>query len=271
MINLSVAEETAALGFRIFPVEPRGKRPLVKNWPNVATTDLSQIRAWWAKWPDANMGMACGKKSGVFVIDVDVNNGKNGNSSLGDLFSRVDYPVPETRESITGSGGRHLFYQYPIDREVRNKQNILPGLDVRGEGGYVVLPPSIHESGRSYAWASTRESIECPDPVLDLISPIELMLPWDMPQQAETTATVVKPPVRIKDTSVLKRASLYLQEVPAAVQGAGGHNALLWAARCLVVGFELSDEDALGLLWSEYNPRCSPPWDYAKLNDMNDF
>jgi len=270
MINSAL--EYGAQGWRVFPVEPKGKKPLIKDWPNAATKEQSQIRAWWAKWPDANIGLSCGKKSGVFVIDVDTANNKKGEESLAILKD-----VPSTRESRTGSGGRHLFFAYPHGREVRNKQPIdpklYPDLDVRGEGGYVVLPPSIHETGNTYEWINNNEFAECPVPILDIIAPKKrASMPWERPEGYEKPKPKpVQAPVEPVDNTVKRRASLYLWEVPAAVQGSGGHNALLWAARCLVVGFELSDADALDLLWSEYNPRCSPPWDRNVQADVNDF
>ena len=99
------------------------------------------------------------------MIDVDMGNGKDGETSLAALEAEHG-PLPKTRESRTGSGGRHLFFRYLADREIRNKQNIMPGLDVRGEGGYVVIPPSVHETGQTYVWISTLEPDHCPDPML---------------------------------------------------------------------------------------------------------
>jgi len=145
---LNAAQELATSGLYVFPAEPGGKRPLIRNWPMMATVDQGQIRAWWARWPDANIAVICGKKSGIFVIDID---GEKGKESLKLLESEYEQ-LPSTRESRTGSGGRHLFFKYPNDREVRNKQSFMPGIDVRGEGGYVIVPPSILKPGQFYSW-----------------------------------------------------------------------------------------------------------------------
>lgn len=253
------AQRYAADGWRVFPVEQKGKKPLIKDWPNAASTDNQQIRVWWAKWPQANIGLACGPGSGVFVVDIDVSGEKQGAASR----AKFNGTMPDTLESRTGSGGAHLFFEYPKDREIKNKQNAMPGIDVRGEGGYVVLPPSVHPCGTEYQWTREIRPAKCPDTILALLfekkPPI---MPWEPCQ---------KPAVRPQGTPIIERASKYLAQVPAAVQGQAGHSSLLWAARVLVDGFELSDADALGLLWNEFNPRCVPPWDSWNPGDVKEF
>jgi hypothetical protein len=254
------ALEYAENGWRVFPVEPNGKRPLIKDWPNAATTDNEQLKTWWGKWPTANIGLACGSGSGVFVVDVDVSDGKQGAESWATIGA-----FTETLESHTGSGGAHLFFLYPKGKEIKNKQNAMPGIDVRGEGGFVVLPPSVHANGQEYQWENETEPIECPESIFNtLFKQRAKSLPWDRKPNAPA-------PQRPVSTPVIERASAYLRNVPPAVQGQAGHSALLWAARCLVVGFELSESDALSLLWSEYNPRCAPPWDRGNPQDVKEF
>jgi hypothetical protein len=247
---LKEALEYAARGWRIHPLETGGKKPRLKGWPKKATTDPDTIKKWWSDWPDANIGLACGKESGVFVLDVDGEKGKA-------TFNEMQDASWATLTAATGGGGYHLFYVYPNGGTViRNKQNFKPGLDIRGDGGYVVLPPSIHESGKPYGWKDANGPVSsCPSDLLAMLAPKKRVMPWEKSQTATT-----EPPRKAHGTPILERAALYLRECEAAVQGAGGHNALLWAARALVIGFELSDGDALALLWSEFNPRCSPPW-----------
>ena len=125
-----------------------GKHPRTKHGLKDATTDLAQIEDWWNKWPNANIGIPTGKKSGWLVLDIDPDHG--GVDSLEEfLGSRI---IPDTLSSETGSGGMHLFFAYPKDREIRGKVGILPGLDIRAEGNYIVVPPSKHASGRRYRW-----------------------------------------------------------------------------------------------------------------------
>lgn len=255
----------AAHGWMIHPLEIKGKKPLVVDWPNKATNDVETINGWWTKWPNANIGLATGAGSGVFVVDID---GPDGETAWETLQGEID-GIPGTLESTTGKG-RHLFFRYPEGRKIGNRGRFRPGLDVRGEGGYVVAPPSVHPSGAVYAWAEGITVVaEAPIALLDVIAPpkVTARRPWDAPADATPT-----PPIPAKapthGTPVIERASLYLRQCEPAVQGSGGHNALLWAARSLVVGFELSDSDALSLLWSEFNPRCSPPWGEGDRKDF---
>jgi hypothetical protein len=113
-----------------------------------ATTDEEIIRMWWAKWPDAHIGMATGAGSGVWVLDEDPRHG--GDNSRHGL--EQDYgKLPNTRQSVTGSKGSHRFFLHP-GLKVKNEIAIAPGLDIRGDGGLVILPPSGHISGNTYQW-----------------------------------------------------------------------------------------------------------------------
>jgi len=267
MLNEALAY--AALGWRVFPLEPRGKKPLIREWQIKATTDAEVIREWWAKWPDANIGIATGLETGWFVLDVD---GETGSESLLALESEIG-PLPETREARTGSGGRHLLFKMP-DRDIRNKQSFRPGLDIRGNGGYIVVAPSIHPNGKVYSWPYAFEDpiAEAPEAFLDVICPLVVETPVPAaPVEPEAVIVPVPAPIRPQRTSITDRASLYLHECEPATQGQGGHDKLLWAARALVVGFELSIGDALSLLWLEFNPRCSPMWDRTKPSEIKDF
>lgn len=125
-----------------------GKHPRTPNGVKNATTDKITIQGWWTRWPDANVGIATGEISGLVVLDVDP--GHEGDESLAD-FEHQYGPLPITTEAHTGGGGRHLFFTHP-GVTVSNKTGIAPGLDIRGDGGYIIAPPSLHASGRSYEW-----------------------------------------------------------------------------------------------------------------------
>jgi hypothetical protein len=147
-ILLKAALAYARRGVPVFPCEPGGKRPLTYDGFWEATTDLRVIERWWKRWPSANVGIPTGKKSGLLVLDVDLDNG--GPESLARL-ERADRPAPKTARVRTGGGGVHVFFRHPTDAEIRNSAGLLgPGLDVRGEGGYVVVPPSRTQS--AYEW-----------------------------------------------------------------------------------------------------------------------
>ncbi|WP_284211740.1 bifunctional DNA primase/polymerase [Alicyclobacillus contaminans] len=152
------------MGWRIFPLHgitpggqctcgvpdcrDTGKHPRVSRWPDVATSDKRQIKVWAEDWPDSNWALACGRGSGVVAIDVDPRAG--GEESLCAL-ERVLGPLAETVTSLTGGGGQHYLFQWP-DTNISNRVSFWPGIDIRSERGYIVLPPSRHKSGRRYEW-----------------------------------------------------------------------------------------------------------------------
>src|SRR5207245_1320032 len=117
----------------------------------VSTVDAT-IRGWWDRWPWANIGVAAGARSGLVVIDVEPAHG--GNESLDHLQSLMG-SLPVTLTASTGGGGWHLFFTHPgRGIELRNTAGRLPGItdplpgvDLRGDGGYVVAAPSRHRSG----------------------------------------------------------------------------------------------------------------------------
>src|SRR5207302_645515 len=140
----------ARRGWAVFPVAPHQKNPLVAEGFKEATTDEDQIVAWWTQWPTANIGLATGSINGIAIIDVDIRNG--GAESVGQLAGQVA-GLYDTLIANTGGGGWHLYYTYPEDGEVRCRNGrVAPGIDIKGDGGYVLAPPSIHPNGRSYEW-----------------------------------------------------------------------------------------------------------------------
>lgn len=124
-----------------------GKHPRVKHGVLEATTNEALIQEWWTKWREANIGIATGKRSGVVVLDVDPRHG--GDKSLAELEAMGG--ALKTLECETGGGGRHLYFLAPEER-LKNKVGFMPGLDFRGDNGYVVAPPSTHITGGLYRW-----------------------------------------------------------------------------------------------------------------------
>ena len=120
--------------------------PRIEGGLKRASVDVAVVAGWWSRWPDAAVGIRTGAESGLVVLDVDPEHG--GAETLAAL-ERQHGPLPGPHVR-TGGGGRHYFFAHP-GGEVRNSAGRLgPGLDVRGDGGYVVAPPSPHESGRAY-------------------------------------------------------------------------------------------------------------------------
>ncbi|MGB2819477.1 MAG: bifunctional DNA primase/polymerase, partial [Phycisphaerae bacterium] len=142
---IDAALEYARMGWQVFPCHPTGHQPLVERGFYAATCDEKTIRAWWARWPRAAIGLRTGEATGVFAVDIDPRNG--GDVSLAQLEAEHGV-LPESVESQTGGGGRHVLLAWP-DRPVPcSTGKIVPGIDVKGDGGYVILPPSDHASGR---------------------------------------------------------------------------------------------------------------------------
>jgi len=257
---LTQALKLAQHGWAIHPCLPRQKIPATKHAVKDATTDEQQIRVWWERWPEANIAIACGKPSGVYVVDVDV-------SAAGDVDGRQslrEFPeLPDTVRQDTPRGGFHAFFR--TDNPPKNKNAFRPGIDIRGDGYYVIAAPSIHPNGKPYIWTPDRAPWEFELSEFPYFMRPATKAPWEaVPAQS------TQPPI-LPDDDNLRRASLYLQQCDPAVQGNGGHDRLLWASVAMVHGFMLSDKHALDLLIREYNPRCLPPWNLDDPRDRKDF
>lgn len=263
---LDAALYYARLGWPVFPCAPRGKRPLTPHGCRDGSTDEATIRAWWQRWPEANIGMLCGAKGGVSVLDVDVERDdagqviEDGWASLRKLEDEHG-ELPRTVKSRTPRGGAHFIFR--ADPPPACKNDFRKGIDVRGDGYYIIMPPSIHPNGGVYAWDVSPEDMQ----------PAELP-DWLRPEREAKPVTPAAPlrmSYQVTDDERLRRASAYLTRMDPAVQGAGGHNRLYAAATAMIHGFELSPAEAYELLAGEFNPRCSPPWDLNDKRDRRDF
>lgn len=181
---LEAALAYAARGWRVIPIKAGGKHPPVPAWQDAATTDEQVIRSWFTGlYRGSGVGVATGEASGVWVLDVDVSGDKRGDDTLADLCDSYG-DLPDTVASITGSGGRHYFFAWPAGVDLRNNQSgkLGEGLDVRANGGQVVVAPSIHPNGRRYEWEDGHapgeiELAPAPGWLLALLEPDEPALP----------------------------------------------------------------------------------------------
>jgi Bifunctional DNA primase/polymerase, N-terminal len=137
----------AAAGLAVFPLNPRTKKPATRRGFYDATTNPETIRRFW-RVTDRNIGIATGAMSGIWILDID----PGGEDHLGRLEAEHG-KLPPTREVITGSGGRHLWFEYTEPTQC-SAGRVAPHIDVRGDLGYCVSPPSIHENGRRYEWVT---------------------------------------------------------------------------------------------------------------------
>ncbi|MGQ9825486.1 MAG: bifunctional DNA primase/polymerase, partial [Desulfotomaculales bacterium] len=156
-----------AHGFSIIPLRPRDKRPALPSWADYQSRRATEeeIREWWSRWPDANLGIVTGTVSGLVVLDLD------GPDAV-DFVKR--HGVSATPTVSTGKGW-HVYFQHP-GQPVQNAAALggVKGLDIRADGGYVVAPPSVHPSGRQYKWAKGRSPGDlplapCPEWLLEIL------------------------------------------------------------------------------------------------------
>lgn len=225
----------AARGWAVLPVEPRGKRPLgslVPHGVKDATTDPTVIRGWWKRHPDANVGVATGAASGFDALDVD---GEEGAATLA-AWERVHASLPSTPGALTGGGGRHELFAYVAG--LRNAVGFAPGVDVRTEGGYIVVPPSIHPSGRTYAWEVTRDPADVP------------LASWP----SWLVALIATPPERSRATSHPNTSADAGDAIPE-----GRRNAKLASLAGTMRRRGMSEAAIRAALLAENVARCRPP------------
>jgi hypothetical protein len=134
-----------------------GKHPRTTKGLDDATTDRLKIERWWGKWPTANIAIATGSVSGLTVVDADASKGKPGVLNLTTLAA-ANGGLPATLKVNTGGGGLHLFLKWSPN--LKTGANILAeAIDVRSDGGYVIVPPSNHASGGKYVWDATSSTL----------------------------------------------------------------------------------------------------------------
>jgi hypothetical protein len=173
---LTTALSYAARGWRVIPAPYGSKRPTMKGWPDLATTDTATIVKWWTADPAANVCIATGRASGIFVLDVDDKDDAGGSAALAAL--ELEYgDLPDTYTVGTGSGGVHHYFTYDgIDFALGNSARKLgPGLDTRGEGGQVVAKPSrVNDPAHTMAYVVLVDVAPAPAPewLIDKLRPV---------------------------------------------------------------------------------------------------
>jgi hypothetical protein len=140
---LGAALDYGARSWPVLPCRPRGKTPLLEHGLHDASTDADQIRAWWARWPGANIGL----RTGVAFDALDVD-GPEGETALDAALPGPEAPTVDGPTVATGHG----WHVYVAPTGLGNRAGVLPSVDWRGAGGYVIAPPSIHPSGARYRW-----------------------------------------------------------------------------------------------------------------------
>lgn len=235
-----------------------GKHPRINAWQVAATSDLETVNDWLTAWPSLNLGIATGSASGFFVLDVDPDHG--GAETLAALVAEHG-PMPETAQARTGSGGTHFLFQLP-DFAVTNKAGKfggerLPGLDIRGDGGQIVVSPSVSAKGR-YTW------IAAPWKTPIAHAPAWLLERLSRAPESSTSAPGASSTDRgffpAASAEVLEHARTVLEQHGPAIDGDGGGLHTVQAAAILTHDFALSDDEAWPL-FVEWNTDNAPPWE----------
>lgn len=235
-----------------------GKHPATKNGLKDARLDPIWTGNFWQYQPNINIGIRTGSRAGIAVIDIDPRHG--GNESLAALEAEHG-PLPDTVESLTGGGGRHFFYKYPERASVRNRTNIRPGIDLRGDGGYVVAPPSSHASGRRYTWREghgPHERRPAPMPLwlYDLIFANTRFVRFESSR-----------PTNGNGVDLLTRARKYAEAVPGVTEGDRNTAAFKLAGHLAALdvdGLQLDGSQITSLMRS-WNLNNTPPLDDSEL------
>jgi hypothetical protein len=164
---LKEAQEYSRLGLSVIPVRPHDKKPLV-TWEPYQNLKASPdtILYWWTKWPEANIGIVTGRISGIVVVDCDSKEG------LGNINEYLRQSIIGKIPTVSTGNGFHLYFKHPNKGFINNRGSMFEAVDVRGDGGYVIAPPSIHPSGKRYAWASTVRLPSLPDIPPELLNAI---------------------------------------------------------------------------------------------------
>lgn len=247
--KLDWALHWAGVGYPVFPVVSNGKRPAVeKAWRDVATTDPAQIAAWWNENPDYNIGCPLGR-IGYAAVDVDPKN--DGPSGFAALTAELG-PLPRTFTVKTPSTGRHIWLK--VEGARTDAGQIAPGVDVRGEFGYVVMPGS-EVGGVAYEILDGAEVADCPPAWAKLLQsrPVakknnDPNFEWDAPRALERARAEIADAVERGDV---------------AIEGGGGDDRTFRLfARLRDLG--VAEETAIEMA-EPWNAACAPPWDPEEL------
>ena len=259
----SYAKQYASQGWAVLPIHTitdglctcgrsecgsPGKHPLTPNGLTDATKDQAVISSWWKQWPNANIGVRTGQVSGIIAVDLDIKNSDSGGNGvtnwydLEDIHGRVD-----TMTARTGSGGQHWIYKLPDNVEVRNDAGtkLGAGIDIRGDGGYIVVAPSLHISGDTYEWDDETPPTLAPEWLIKQCT-------TQIPKKVESTA----PPFD----------GGYAPWVTEALQGVGESYRNNTASR--LVGYFHKQGVAQDIIFQVLTPfaaACTPPMDSREL------
>ncbi len=155
-------------GKPVFPCNPADKSPMTQNGFYDASTDPATIKRWWAKNPGAAIGVPTGEKSGWVVVDKDDYKAEFDQAGWLAILEEIG-GLPETLTQRTGGGGTQYIFQHP-GHQVKCKNGLITGVDIKGDGGYIIVAPSPHPSGNHYKWKKKVDPASLPPALLDIIN-----------------------------------------------------------------------------------------------------
>jgi bifunctional DNA primase/polymerase-like protein len=259
---LFAAKRYLARGFMPIPIPIGKKRPIVCGWTKlrIRETDLSHHFN-----GTGNIGLLLGEPSG-WLVDVDLD--------CDEAVELADEYLPPTH-AITGRSSRLRSHRWYISIESKTKKRTDPHtgamiVELRSTGTQTLVGPSIHPDGDAYellegeptpVHASTL--VVCVDALTDAV--IERRYGRSRSADAQPGSLSNSHTATLPKDQVERRAAAYLDRIPPAVSGHGGHSQTYAAATAMVHGFMLESEVALNLLLERYNPRCDPPWSEKEL------
>jgi hypothetical protein len=225
---------------KLFPIQKGTKRPALHGWNEKATDNPETLAQWRKEFPEANIGVACGP-SGLIVLDVD----PQGHEHF--LHLDLEHGIPNTYTVSTPRGGYHYYFH----GSSRNRVHMLPGIDIRSSGGYVLFPGSWVD-GKPYKVLNDAPIAPAPKWLLDMVG---------KPKEKDAQATEITSVDNLVDA---RRAADYLSSVKPAIEGQGG-DLHTYTVACSVRDLGISKELCLDLMQDLFNPRCQPPWDDREL------
>jgi len=251
---LQQALQLAERGFHVFPLEPNGKLPVIKDYPNKATRDPEKITRWFMG-NERNIGISTSKfgdDQALLVVDVDNKGEKKGDEQVLAL-EMEGFELPASLEQSTPTGGRHIVYVTPTACNQGGANVLGNGLDVRSRGGYIVGPGS-QINGKSYRQINGHGTLSsAPD--------------WLVHRLGASRPRVDAEPIALgnidADRAVL-RAVEYLATAPVATEGNGGDSVTFKvAARLKDLG--CTERQAFLAMLGHWNDKCDPPWEIEEL------
>lgn len=243
----------AADGFHVFPLRANSKLPAIKDYPNKATRDPEIIKGWWAKYPNANIGISTtryGDDEALVAVDVDMKNGHDGLATiLGLEMEGMDLPATYTQHTPTG--GQHLVYRSPEPMK-QNAGKLGDGVDIRSKGGYLVGAGSMID-GKPYVGGN---------------APIDMIPAWLAGKLLPAGESVPDNRVLegIDPLAARDRAVEYLTALPVSV--AGGRNEDGYRAACQCREFGVGHDQCLDVMAGWF--QASPPLDLDEIQHVVD-